>query len=85
MKLEEVFYQLLQEKQVKLRLTKTQAESLRVSIIRKFKDYKKQVSTLGWLEPALETAVVSMEYTEEQTTYFLRPRKQAAVEYFLLD
>lgn len=86
MDLNEVFDQLLLTREIKLSLPRSNAETLRVSLIRKFKDYKQQTEKLGWLSDDLAVSVVSMEYDSEALTakYFLRPRKRQQISYTLL-
>lgn len=86
MTLNEVFDQLLLTKQIALCLPRQTAENLRVSLIRKFKDYKEQTEKLGWLSDDLAVSVVSMEYDSDALTakYFLRPRKRQQATYTLL-
>ncbi len=88
MNLFELFDVFLDKKQIALCLpSRTSADTLRVSLIRKFADYKKQMGDLGFLEAELEVAVVSMEWEEASSTarYFLRPKKRRTIEYTLLE
>ena len=66
---------------------RSQADSLRVSITRKFKDYRTQMRSLGFLDPELEDAVVSLEWDEESGTarFFLRPSSRTNVTYIILE
>lgn len=90
MTLFELFDVFLDKKQIALCLpSRTTADTLRVSLIRKFADYKKQMGDLGFLEAELENAVVSMEWKQQEAdgiaTYFLRPKKRRTIEYTLLE
>lgn len=88
MTLFELFDVFLDKKQIALCMpSRTAADTLRVSLIRKFADYKKQMGDLGFLEAELENAVVSLEWAEETgtATYFLRPKKRRSIEYTLLE
>lgn len=91
MRLEDIFHQLLVDRRIALELDSQGAESLRVSLIRKFKEYKTQTARLGWLSEDLETAVVSAEreIIDGKETgvsrFFLRPRRRKVVEYKLLE
>ena len=86
MNLAEVFDLLLTKRQIALCLPRPQANSLRVSLIRKFKDYQSQMHKLGWLSDDLAAAVVSLEWVEETATanFFLRPPKRQQITYQLL-
>lgn len=87
MNLSEIFDKLLEHRKIALCLSPVAADSLRVSLIRKFKEYQTQTAALGWLTDEFEKAVVSLEYDKETTvaTYFLRPRRRVAITYTLLE
>lgn len=87
MNLSEIFDKLLEQRKIALCLSPIAADSLRVSLIRKFKDYQEQTAKLGWLTEEFEKAVVSLEYNKEDSvaTYFLRPRRRVAITYTLLE
>lgn len=84
MNLSDVFETLLDVRKVAISLNDRQAAaSPRVSLLRKFKDYKQQMTALGFLDPTLETATISLEWNEENkvATFFLRPRKLSSIDY----
>ena len=84
----QIFDTLLSNRKVTLVTDKkSQANSLRVSITRKFKDYRTQMRSLGFLDSDLEDAVVSLEWDEESRTarFFLRPNSRGTVTYTILE
>jgi hypothetical protein len=84
MNLSDVFETLLEQRTVALLApNKAAAASPRVSLLRKFKDYKQQMTALGFLDPTLEDATVCLEWNEENkvATFFLRPKKQSSIDY----
>ncbi len=86
--LADIFEKLLETRRVVLVMPdKRSAEVPRVSLLRKFKDYKQQMTALGFLDPSLENAVVSLEWDEENklATFHLRERKSRSVEYTLVE
>jgi len=85
MKLEHIFDILLTERKIALVMSRKQSESLRVSLLRKFKDYKQQMIALGFFDDSMEDLVVSCEWVEPATAkMFLRPRKRVDVEYTII-
>lgn len=66
---------------------KTAADNLRVTLLRRFNNYKVQMNDLGFLDPELEPFVLSLEWHEQQkvATFFLRERKTKALNYTLVD
>lgn len=66
--------------------TRQRADTLRVSLIRKFKDYREQMEALGFLAADLEDASVCMEWDKEEgiARFFLRPRKRTAIDYTII-
>jgi hypothetical protein len=85
----QIFDLLLQQRQVTLAVSESAGYSihaLRVSLIRKFKDYKQQMTALGFLDADLENAVVSMELDEDKgtATFRLRPRNRKQVSYMII-
>jgi hypothetical protein len=87
MNMVQIFDLLLEKRRITLVATVAQAGSLRVSFIRKFKDYKEQMTALGFLDPTLEDAVVSLEYDKESSKarFFLREKKKVTVTYTVLE
>jgi hypothetical protein len=92
MRSSDIFHKLLADRRIALELQPSEAEVLRVSLIRKFKDYKQQTEKLGWLEDDLAQAVVSVEAAKHPDTgevlgvvFYLRPRKRKEIEYKLLN
>jgi hypothetical protein len=86
--LADIFEKLLEARTVILVLPdRKTAEIPRVSLLRKFKDYKQQMAALGFLDPSLENAVVSLEWDEENklATFYLRERKSRSVDYTLVE
>ena len=83
----EVFDTLLSNRKITLVVDVAQAASLRVSLIRKFKDYKQQMQKLGFLAADLEEAVVSLEYNKEEqiARFFLREKKRVLIAYTILE
>jgi hypothetical protein len=83
----ELFDKLLEDRKITLVITVSQAASLRVSFTRKFKDYKQQMLALGFLDPDLEDAVVSLEYDKEsnKAKFFLREKKRVAIDYTIVE
>jgi len=79
----EIFDALVADRKIALVLTDKQAAVVRVSLLRKWKDYKDQMGKLGFLDPELEPLVVSLELDKENTvaTFFLREKKRTAVSY----
>ena len=87
MTLSEIFETLISDRKITLVLpTRQIADSLRVSLLRKFKDYKTQMRDLGFLDPELEPCVVSLEWDKElgRGTFFLRERTRKVVEYTIV-
>lgn len=82
--LDDVFSILVDNRTVTLSLSKRQAASLRVSLIRKFQDYKKQMGAFGFLDDDLATSVVSLEWSDDVASFFLRPPKKRQIEYTIL-
>jgi hypothetical protein len=82
----QIFDTLLERRKITLVADVTQSQSLRVSMIRKFKDYKEQMTALGFLDPALEDAVVSLEYDSATSVakFFLRAKKRVATEFTII-
>lgn len=66
--------------------TRQRADTLRVSLTRKFKDYREQMGALGFLAADLEDASVCMEWDKGEgiASFFLRPRKRTVVDYMIL-
>lgn len=85
MKLDDLFYEFLSRKEIALQLPQAQANSLRVSLIRKFKDYKTQAEKLGWLTDDLAVSSVSLEYADGTAKFFLRPKRRVSIDYTLLE
>lgn len=86
MKLDDLFYEFLSRKEIALKLPQAQANSLRVSLIRKFKDYKTQAEKLGWLTDDLAVSSVSLEWSADGTAkFFLRPKRRVSIDYTLLE
>jgi hypothetical protein len=88
MNLADVFEKLVGNRRVSLALPcKVASASPRVSLIRKFKDYKTQMTALGFLDPTLETAIVSLEWDEENkiATFFLRERRITQIDYTIVE
>lgn len=85
--LSDVFDKLLAERKLAIsREDRKSAETLRVSLTRKLVQYKSQMESVGYLDADIAVAVVSLEWTKPNTaTYFLRPRKGAAVTYKILE
>lgn len=83
----QIFDKLLADRKITLVAPVASAASLRVSLIRKFKDYKEQMIKLGFLDPTLEDAVVSMEYDKEseKARFFLREKKRIVISYTVLE
>ena len=86
MNLSELFETLLDKRKITLVITVAGAASLRVSLIRKLKDYKTQMESLGFLDPEIAECVISEEREKdsETSTFYLRPKKSRAVSYTLL-
>ena len=87
MNLSDIFDMLLETRVVSISIAERRdAEVPRVSLLRKFKDYKDQMNRIGFLDPALETSVVSLEWDEENktATFYLREKKTRSVEYTLV-
>ena len=91
MRLDDVFHKLLQDRRLPLECDHKAAESLRVSLLRKFKDYREQTEKLGWFPEDLLNCTVSMElYKSEDkkvvlgAIFFLREKKRKEIEYKLL-
>ena len=85
--LSELFDALLLDRELTLRIeTKQQAESLRVSLVRKFSSYKQQMNAIGFLDPSLEDCGCSLQWDHESklATVFLRTRKVIAIQYELI-
>lgn len=84
----QLFDLLLEHRKITLVATSSQAQSLRVFFIRKFKDYKEQMTKLGFLDPEYESFVVSMEILKEEDAgkvrFFLRPKQRQATEFTVL-
>lgn len=83
-----VFELLLEHRKVALQVSEDYSiASLRVHLIRKFKDYQDQMDKLGFLEEDLAKAVVSLEVSEDGTvaTFYLRRRQRKAVSYVILN
>lgn len=87
----DLLYELLDKRKITLSLSRTSANSLRVSLLKAFKIHKEQAEALGWLADDLVNAVVSMEYTPPSgdsefgtASFYLRPRKHPPVNYALL-
>jgi hypothetical protein len=91
MTLDDIFHTLLETKQIALPATKSGANSIRTSLLRKLKDYKIQTAALGWLTDDVERGTVSLEYVDAEgdsllgtARFFLRPRKRSPIDYVLL-
>jgi hypothetical protein len=56
----DIFEKLLEDKQIDVEVTGSTAESLRVSLIRKWTKYKKQYDSLGFLSDEMKSLSVSM-------------------------
>lgn len=87
MTLPEIFETLLTDRKITLYTgDKKAANSLRVSLLRKFKDYKTQMIALGFLPDELESAVVSLEWKEDGglASFFLREKLRKLVEYTIV-
>ena len=87
MTLPEIFETLLTDQKITLYVgEKRAADSLRVSLLRKFKDYKTQMEQLGFLPQHLESAVVSLEWQEDGgvARFFLREKIRKLVEYTIV-
>lgn len=82
----DVFDLLLDDRKVKLEMTKSHASVLRVALSRKFTAYKTQMDSVGFLDPDLEAASLSLEYDEESNTaaFFLRPKKRSLVQFKII-
>jgi hypothetical protein len=82
----DVFDYLLEHRKIALETSKKNANVLRVALVRKFSDYKEQMSRLGFLDPELEIASLSLEYDEESgaARYFLRPKKVSSLTFTIL-
>lgn len=61
-------------------------ESLRIWLVKKFKNYKSDMDKLGFLDPELEPLSLSLQWDEESKTanFYLRARKGPTVTYTLL-
>lgn len=84
MTLPEIFDVLLTERTVALQLAaKSQAESLRVSLVRKFSNYKNQMSALGFLDSSYEGTVCSLEWNQESkvATFYFRAKLTRPTDY----
>jgi hypothetical protein len=87
MTLPELFDAVLSSREIKLRVeTKQQAESLRVSLVRKFSSYKKQMTAIGFLDPTLENCGCSVQWDKESkiATLALRQRRVQLTQYELV-
>lgn len=84
--LAEIFETLLADRQIALRLSKSQADSLRVSLVRKFSSYKQQLSSLGFLDPSFNGTVLSLEWDKESwiATFYIRAKAVKLLEYELI-
>lgn len=88
MNIHQLFNTLVERKQIALCLSsKSAANTLRISLLRKFNDYRDQMQSFGFLPADLEGLVVSMEWNEDSSvaSYFLRKRKKVMATYELLD
>jgi hypothetical protein len=84
----ELFDALLLDRKLTLRIeTKQRAESLRVSLVRKFSNYKTQMDAIGFLDPSLEVCGCSLQWDKESklATIALRPRTVVSIQYELID
>lgn len=83
----DLFELLLDKRKLALETSKDHANILRVAIVRKFSDYKKQMTALGFLDADLENACVSLEYNEESNvaSFFLRPKRASKVVFKIID
>lgn len=91
MNLAQIFETLLSDRKITLVLPdRKAADSLRVSLLRKFKDYKTQMTDLGFLDPELEPCVVSLEWkpgsgeSQGRGSFFLREKIRKQVEYTIV-
>lgn len=92
MRLDEIFSQLLTDKQIALVLSPAHAESLRVSLLRKLKSYKEEMERLGWMTEELASETISVQKpgrdappeTANVFHFFLRPPKKRGIEYTVL-
>lgn len=87
MHLAQIFETLLSDRKITLVLfDRKAADSLRVSLLRKFKDYKEQMTALGFLDDSLVTCVVSLEWGQEtgRARFFLREKVRKQVEYTIV-
>lgn len=82
----DVFDLLLGDRQVKLEMTKDHANILRVALSRKFSNYKSQMDSVGFLDPDLEAASLSLEYDKESNiaAFYLRPKKRSTVQFKII-
>jgi len=88
MNLFDLFDVFLERKQIAmLRDDRASADTLRVTLLKKFKDYKQQMTALEFLGAEFEDCVVSMEWNEATyvATYFIRKRKRIMIDYQLLE
>ncbi len=62
-------------------------ESLRVSLTRKFSDYKEQMGKLGFLAEDLAEASLSLEWDKEKqiATFHIRKKVKKMIEYTIVE
>jgi hypothetical protein len=82
----DLFELLLDQRKIALETSKDHANILRVAIVRKFSDYKRQMTALGFLDEDLEKACVSLEYHKESgvATFYIRAKRESKVVFKLL-
>lgn len=84
MTLQELFDTLLVERSVEVHLSKQQAESLRVQLVRKWNQYKVMMDSCGFLSTDLASCSLGRRAPatpDSPYTFVLAPRQRSAVEY----
>lgn len=88
MNLPEIFEKLLAERRIPLYMGDAgKPESLRVSLTRKFSDYKDQMGKLGFLSDDLAEASLSLEWDKETriATFYIRKKVKKMIEYTIVE
>lgn len=87
MTLQELFDTLLIERSVEVQLSKQQAESLRVQLVRKWNQYKAMMDGCGFLGEELASCSLgrrSPTTPDGHYTFVLAPRQRTVVEYTIV-
>lgn len=88
MTIQDIFDTLLRDRKVRLVLNRSQADSVRVQLAKKWKKYKTELDSIGYLAADLANCSVKRTPPTAEDTcwvFTLEERQQALLEYTILE